>query len=149
MTAVVYKETRLMAEPNYNGEPIAVFNPDDKVVIKQRKSAWTKVEAGENAGWLQTLSLRAIRLTSDGKSGDALASLTNKVASKREVVATLGVRGLEEEALLQAEFNIFQLLKLESYKVTDDNLSKFASSAGLISRDVAYIDSKGLPLKGR
>jgi len=145
MIAVVFKESKLMAAPKYDSELVTTFKANQKVAVKKRKGAWTQVATAKSSGWIPTLTLRSMEIKRSGDSANG-SSLNKKFSGKKEVVATMGIRGLEEEEMKQAKFNEQQLNKLLSYKVEPKKLAGFSKSAGLVSKDIAYIDANGKAL---
>lgn len=61
-----------------------------------------------------------------------------------QIVATAGIRGLDEERLRAARFDAAELDRMESYTVSAGAARSFAAQGGLNSRSVAYLpDSSG------
>jgi len=56
-----------------------------------------------------------------------------------QIVATAGIRGLDEEKLKAAKYDAAQVNELESQTVSADAARIFAALAGLHSRPVAYL----------
>ena len=56
-----------------------------------------------------------------------------------QIVATAGIRGLDEEKLKAAHYDAAQVNEMESQTVSADAARSFAAQAGLHSRSVAYL----------
>lgn len=56
-----------------------------------------------------------------------------------QIVATAGIRGLDEEKLRTAQFDAAQVSQLESLAISADAARSFAAQGGLSSRPVAYL----------
>lgn len=56
-----------------------------------------------------------------------------------QIVATAGIRGLDEEQLRAARFDATELTRMESRTATADAARSFAAQGGLSSRPVAYL----------
>lgn len=56
-----------------------------------------------------------------------------------QIVATAGIRGLDEEKLKAAQYDAAQVNQLESQTVSADAARSFAAQAGLHNRPVAYL----------
>ena len=56
-----------------------------------------------------------------------------------QIVATAGIRGLDEEKLKAAQYDAAQVNELESQTVSADVARSFAALAGLHSRPIAYL----------
>lgn len=56
-----------------------------------------------------------------------------------QIVATAGIRGLDEEQLRAAHFDAAQVLRMESQAVSADAARSFAAQGGLSSRPLAYL----------
>lgn len=56
-----------------------------------------------------------------------------------QIVATAGIRGLDEERLRAARFDAAELNRMESYTASADAARSFAAQGGLSSHPVAYL----------
>lgn len=56
-----------------------------------------------------------------------------------QIVATAGIRGLDEERLRAARFDAAELNRMESYTASAGAARSFAAQGGLSSRPVAYL----------
>ncbi len=126
------------AEPYTDAKKIGNFARGDKLEILIKKGAWLKVKTSKDSGWVRLLSVK--RGTSKG--GNEAAGVLD-VASGRagtgQVVATTGVRGLNEEELKNAKYNATEVKKLEGYTQTSKQGQQFAKSGGLKAVKFAYL----------
>ena len=77
-----------------------------------------------------------------GGSGSQIAGLQDLASGRAgtgQVVATTGVRGLNEEQLKSAKYNAAEVKKLESYTQTAKQGELFAKSGALKPVKVAYL----------
>jgi len=64
---------------------------------------------------------------------------SGSVLGTGQIVATAGIRGLDEEKLKAARFDAAQVTQLESLAVSAGAARNFAARGGLRSRPVAYL----------
>jgi dGTP triphosphohydrolase len=141
MTGVVFIDIKLLDKPSYEGKVIANLAADAAITVEQRQGSWTKVTTAENTGWVPTLTIRiksVIKQTDIEASTDEMKEKLDG-ENKTEVVATMGIRGLDEEELKQAKFNKKQLALLESYHANEQQISKFSQAGKLIPKKVVYL----------
>lgn len=135
------KSDALRAEPFNDAKTIGNLNRGDKLDIITKQGAWLKVKAGKNTGWVRLLSVTRGTVSSNNTGANATGVLN--VASGRagtgNVVATTGVRGLNEEELKAAKFNAQEMQKLESYAANKQQAQEFASAGGLTARKLKYL----------
>jgi len=128
----------IRAEPYADADKTGTFARGDKLDIISKKGAWLKVKTAKESGWVRLLSVK--RGTSKG--GNEVAGVL-KLASGRagtgQVVATTGVRGLNEEELKSAKYNAGEVKKLESYTQTSRQGQQFAQSGGLKPVKLSYL----------
>jgi hypothetical protein len=125
------KADQLRAEPYADAKNVGPLNRGDTVEILSKKGAWLQIKTAKNQGWVRILSV---------KRGDSKASTTNpndllNLASGRsgtgQVVATTGIRGLNEEELKAATFNEEETKKLENNTISAESAKKFADAGKL------------------
>jgi hypothetical protein len=87
------------------------------------------------------LSIRrsAARKTSAAAEVAGLAGLASGRAGTGRVVATTGIRGLDEEELKAAQYNEPELKLAESYLTSRAEAQKFASKGKLAARKMDYL----------
>ena len=71
-------------------------------------------------------------------AGELFGLATGRAGSGR-VVATTGIRGLDEEQLKQAKYNGSELKKLNTFTVTSAQAKTFAREGKLTVRHVGYL----------
>ena len=142
VNGVVSISTKLLDTPNNTGKVIENLAANSQITIKQRQNSWTEVTSSENTGWVPTLTIRMVSITRPDNIDGATDVVTERLrgTNKKTVVATLGIRGIDEESLKDAELSEEQLTLLESYQVTKREASQFSRAAGLKSKKVEYFD---------
>lgn len=128
------KDEDLRATPSGTAAKVASVGKGSSVEVLARQGGWTQVRAGGRTGWVRILSVRTTVSTTG--AGD-LAALTAK--RDGQVVAVAGLRGLNEEELKTAKFNLQELKLLDGYKSDQAGATRFARAANLVSRQVAYL----------
>lgn len=118
---------------------VATLKARSAVTLLNRQGAWAQVSTADGRkGWIRLLNLR----TASGQSGDlglgAIASVF-KTGSSGTTVST-GVKGLSEEQLENAQPNPDEVRRLDLYKSTPTQAKAGASTAGLKTKTVAYLE---------
>ncbi|MDD5057344.1 MAG: SH3 domain-containing protein [Sideroxydans sp.] len=132
------KNDELKAEPFRDAKTLKVLAAGDKISIVSKEGGWYKIKAGKSSGWMRMLSVRK----GDAKKASAatgLLALSSGRAATGKVVATTGVRGLNEEELQAASFNAQELQLAESYSVSKADSKKFAAKGKLVARPFDYL----------
>jgi hypothetical protein len=133
------KADELKAEPFRDAKTIAKLATGDKVDILKKDGGWLQVKAGKQQGWVRMLSIRQGAAGKSSSTASGLAALASGRAGTGKVVATTGIRGLNEEELKAAHFDEAQLKRLDSYTATADAASSFAKQGKLKARRVDYL----------
>lgn len=135
----VLKPDQLKAEPFRDAKTVANLGAGDKVEILKKDGGWLQVKSAKGSGWVKMLSIR--RGDARKGTGDAagLLGLASGRAGTGRVVATTGIRGLNEEELKAAKFDAAQLKLAESYATSRAEAKRFAAKAKLVARQVGYL----------
>jgi SH3 domain-containing protein len=141
MTGVVFMDINLLDTPDQKADVITSLTANSPITVNKRQGQWAKVTASDNTGWVPTLVIRVQSVTKQDNGEQSIDTINRKMAEggAASVVATMGIRGLDEEALKEAEFNKKQLVLLEGYQVNDKQLTQFASSGKLKSKEIDYL----------
>jgi hypothetical protein len=113
------------------GEPLQIIG---------KKGAWLNVKTAKTGGWVRLLAVKRGASGSVNEIKGVLAVASGR-AGTGKVVATTGVRGLQEEDLKNAKYNEAEVRKLESYTQTSKQGSQFAQSGGLKPLPLDYLPS--------
>ena len=128
----------IRAEPYSDAKKTGSFVRGDKLEILSKKGAWLKIRSAKGSGWVRLLSVK--RGTSKGGNEAAgILKLASGRAGTGQVVATTGIRGLNEEELKSAKYNAAEVKKLESYTKTSEQGRQFAQSGGLKAVIFSYL----------
>lgn len=150
------RDTQLRNSPAFGSAKNATVAKGEKLAVLTRTGGWLNVSRGTDTGWLRSYEARRNKLnittSANGqKTGlvgtiQGLSRSTSKLlgskasqSAKRNVVATLGVRGLSEEQLNQAKPNYKVLDSLDAYKASSTKARTWASKGGLQSASISYI----------
>lgn len=136
---VLIKDETLYAKPIARSTSMGKLSRGTPVTIVSRQGGWVQVSSGRSRGWVRMFSVRS--------SGGSRASAASELAGLAQagqrrpgkVVATAGVRGLNEEELKTAQFSQRGITDVESYAVSASAARQFASQARLTSQRVAYL----------
>lgn len=135
------KADELKAEPFRDAKTVGKLATGDKVDILKKDGGWLQVKSAQGSGWVRMLSIRRgeARKTSSGSEIAGLAGLASGRAGTGRVVATTGIRGLNEEELKAAHYNETELKLAESYLTSSAEAKKFAGKGKLAARKLEYL----------
>lgn len=139
---VVVRSCQVLKEPFKDAREVMSLKEGDAVEILKRKGGWLQVTGKGKTGWVRMLYIR--RGASGGKASavteaSGLLGLATGRAGSGNVVASTGVRGLDEESLKEAEFNEKEFQTLKTYKASKNEAREFANQAGLKSQTVPFM----------
>lgn len=138
-SGVVLKAEALRKEPYTDAGEVAILNAGEKVSILKKNGGWLNVKSAKATGWVRMLSIRKGEARQARNAADNLKSLSTGRAGKGQVVATTGIRGLNEEELKSAKFNAEELGKVESYQVSRTEALGFAKQGKLKTVSMDYL----------
>lgn len=135
------KADALRAAPFADANIIATLASGTKVEILKKDGGWYQVKSPQGNGWIRLLSIRfgIAKKTSAGSELSGLAGLASGRAGTGRVVATTGIRGLNEEQLKAAKYDEKQVSLAESYSTSRADAKKFAAQAKLAARQIGYL----------
>lgn len=132
------KPDELKAAPFRDAKTVGKLASGDKLDILKQQSGWYQVKSAKASGWVRMLSVRRGAMRK-GSAVSGLAGLASGRAGTGKVVASTGVRGLNEEDLKSAKFDEAETKKMEAHAVSKDAARKFASQAQLKSVKLDYL----------
>lgn len=140
-TGAAVKADALKAEPFRDAKTVGKLTAGDKVEILKKDGGWLQVKSARGSGWVRMLSIRRgeARKSSTGSEIAGLARLASGRAGTGRVVATTGIRGLNEEELKAAKFNEAELKLAESSLTSRAEAKKFAAKGKLSARKLDYL----------
>ena len=135
------RDDDLRASASTSASSAAKVSKGAQVEILNRQGAWMQIRHEGKTGWVRLLNVRKGAASQTDVAGGlaGVLSLGTTRSDPGGVVATAGVRGLNEEELKGAKFNAQELQKLEGLGVSSDQAKRFASQGRLVARDVAYL----------
>jgi len=139
----VLKADELRAEPFQDAKRLAPLTTGDKVEILDKQGGWFQVNSAKGKGWVRMLSIRRGEPRKGGGDASAVVGLATGRAGTGQVVATTGIRGLNEEQLKAAKYNEAELKNAESLAATRAEAQKFAAEGKLVPRKVEYLPAPG------
>lgn len=138
-TGTLLKADELKAEPFRDARTLATLASGGKVDILGKDGGWYKVKSAKGSGWVRMLSIRKGEARKGGGDAAGLLGVASGRAGTGKVVATTGIRGLNEEDLKSAKFNAEELKLAESYATARADAQKFAAQAKLEARQMDYL----------
>jgi len=133
------KSDSLKAEPFHDAKTVATLAAGDKVSILKKDGGWLQVSSARGKGWVRMLSIRKGDARKGSGDAGGLLALASGRAGTGKVVATTGIRGLNEEELKAAKFNEAELKLAESYASSKSDAAKFAAQGKLVARSFDYL----------
>jgi hypothetical protein len=137
-TGSALKADVLRFEPYSDAKKTGVLARGEKLQILGKKGGWLKVKTAQYSGWVRLLSVRRGAAGSGSSEVKGVLDVASGRAGTGKVLATTGVRGLNEENLKNAKYNEVEVKKLESYTQTSMQGQQFAKSGGLQAVKFAY-----------
>jgi len=132
------KADDIKAEPFNDAKTVGNLAPDDKVEILKREGGWLQINSKKAKGWVRMLSIRKGEAAKKSSAGGVLGLASGR-AGTGKVVATTGIRGLNEEELKSAKFNEAEVQLAESYASSKPEAAGFAAQGKLAARPFAYL----------
>ncbi|HUX92115.1 MAG TPA: SH3 domain-containing protein [Gallionellaceae bacterium] len=138
-TGTVLKAEVIKKEPFTDAKTVATLNVGDKVNILKKDGGWLNVKSARGGGWVRMLSIRKGEAKKGKSVAESFAGLASGRAGTGKVVATTGIRGLNEEELKAAKFDAEELNLAESYMTTRAEAQSFANQGKLKPRSLDYL----------
>jgi uncharacterized protein YraI len=133
------KADAIRAEPFGDARAVGTLAAGDKVDILKKNGGWLQVKSAKGKGWVRMLSIRKGEARKGPGEAAGLLGLASGRAGTGKVVATTGIRGLNEEELRAAKFNEQEVQLAESYAVKKSDAQKFAAQGKLAARPFDYL----------
>lgn len=138
-SGVALKADDIRAEPFGDARSVARLAVNDKVEILGKNGGWLQVKSAKGKGWVRMLSIRKGDAKKRGSEAAGLLGMASGRAGTGKVVATTGIRGLNEEELKAAVFNAEEINLAESYSSSQAQAQQFASEGKLVARKLDYL----------
>ena len=133
------KADAIRAEPFADATAVTTLAVGDKVEILKKNGGWLQVKSAKGNGWVRMLSIRKGEARKGSGDAAGLLGLASGRAGTGKVVATTGIRGLNEEDLKSAKFNEAELKLAESFATGKADAQKFAAQGKLVARKFDYL----------
>ena len=140
---VAVKNDTLRAEPFQDAKSAGALVKGEHADILKSTGGWMQIKTAKSKGWVRMLSIRRDAARSTGKSGSSLAALASGRSGTGKIVATTGIRGLNEEELKAAKYDEAQVTLAESYSSSKSDAQSFAKQGKLVARKVDYLPVPG------
>ncbi len=125
----IARDASLHAEPNAGAAAVGKLRQGEKAEQIGKQGAWVNVKAAAGTGWLYSFNVTYATSSAPGSGGGAAAT-----PERRAVIATIGIRGLEEEDLRRASFDGRQMDLLDGFAATRQAAEAAAARSGLTGR---------------
>jgi hypothetical protein len=137
-TGCALKADVIRKEPYSDAKKTGDIARGEKLQILGKKGAWLNVKTTKAGGWVRLLSVKR-GAASSGSQVKGVLDVASGRAGTGKVVATTGVRGLNEEELKNAKYSEVEVKKLESFTITSGQAQQFAKSGGLKAVKFNYL----------
>jgi uncharacterized protein YgiM (DUF1202 family) len=141
--AFTNRATELRERADASAKLLANLPNNTAVKVISRSGGWTQVEAAGAKGWVRVFHLRFPATVAESSSGSTLGGLTaalgfGKPKQEATKISTVGVRGLSEDEIKNANPDANALKKMQSLRVEKPEAERFAREAKLAAQNVAY-----------
>lgn len=138
-TGTALKADAIKKEPYSDAKTVAVLAVGDQVNIFRKDGGWLMIKSAKGNGWVRMLSIRKGAAKKGRGVLDSFKGLASGRAGTGKVVATTGIRGLNEEELKSAKFDANELGIAESYLTTRADAQSFANQGKLKPLSLNYL----------
>jgi len=138
----VERDSVARAEPRTDSAVVANFARGVSGEALARQGAWVQVKTATATGWLYSFNVRFGAPAGSAGEGAGAGSVLGRVFAPRQkvnVTATIGIRGLDEEDLKQAQYDGGQLQALDGFAASREQAEAHAGGAGLSATRVEYL----------
>jgi hypothetical protein len=138
----VERDSVVRAEPRTDAAVVANFARGAAGEALARQGAWVQVKTATATGWLYSFNVRFGAPAGSAGEGAGAGSVLGRVFAPRQkvnVTATIGIRGLDEEDLKQAQFDGGQLQALDGFAASREQAEEHAGGAGLSATRIDYL----------
>ncbi|MEI7843633.1 MAG: SH3 domain-containing protein [Gallionellaceae bacterium] len=136
---VALKADDIRAEPFGDAKSVGTLAANDKVDIVGKNGGWLQVKSAKGKGWVRMLSIRKGDAKKGANETAGLLSMASGRSGTGKVVATTGIRGLNEEELKAAKYNEEEVKLLESHSTSKEQAQQFANDGKLVARKFDYL----------
>lgn len=136
---VFERDSALRAEPSPDAAVIATLKQGTTGQAAGKKGPWLNVKTSSGSGWVLSFNVRFGPAQSSAADSSALGRVVGP-RQRLNVTSTIGVRGLDAEALRQARFDEQQAQLLEKNRATASQAKASAAASGLKAVHVDYVE---------
>ncbi|RFC38309.1 MAG: SH3 domain-containing protein [Candidatus Nitrotoga sp. LAW] len=140
-TGSVIRADGIKVEPFRDAKTIAMLSVGDKVEIVKKNGGWLQIKSPKGKGWVHMLNVRKGDMRKDSGDIGGLLGMASGRAGTGKIVATTGIRGLDEVELQSAKYNETELNLVESYTINRAEAQVFATQGKLVARKFDYLPS--------
>jgi len=138
---LVERASVLRSEPRVDAATVGELALGTAGEAINRQGAWVQVRSGALTGWLYSFNVR-FGTGSSGGAGEGAGAVLGRIFAPRQrvsVTSTIGIRGLDEEDLKQAQFDAGQIKQLDAFAASRGDAQSHAGAAGLAAERVDYL----------
>jgi hypothetical protein len=147
--AFTNRATELKERGDEGARTLTSLPENTPLKVLARAGAWTRVEAGGQAGFVRMFHLRfpAAVEGASSSSGNAFSAIggfiSGQKGNKQANLATTGVRGISQDDVKNAAPDAAALAKMQSYRADRGAAERFAREGRLAEAKVEDPEAKG------
>ena len=141
-TGYAERELDIRAAPRADAASLGKIPKGGQFELLKKQMSWAQISTAGLQGWVPFYFLVSGTPSNELPPARAMAEALGLASSRQNsgsIVASVGIRGLNEEQLKSAQFNEPELRKLESLIVQPQTAAAFAGEAALAARKVEYM----------
>lgn len=138
------RDSPLYSEPRLESAPVAQLRQGASGDVMGKEGGWLNLKTPAGTGWLFSFNVRFPSQKADSGDGGSGSALGRVFGPRRSssVTSSIGIRGLEEEDLKQANFNAGQMKLLGDYATSRQAAEQGSRATGLAPAKVDYLDAR-------
>ena len=133
------RTSEIRATPYRDAKAVGALSQGDKVQILDRQRGWYQIKSAKGQGWVRMLSVRRGEARKRSFDPRGVLDLASGRSGTGQVVATTGIRGLDEEDLKEAKYSESEVKKVESFTVSQEQVRRFVVAGNLHPQKLDYL----------
>ena len=135
------RAAELKEKPFTDARAITNLPDNASVSVLANQGGWSQVKAEGQTGWVRLLNVRVAKEEGSGNAAQGLASLGGALRTgTTKSAATTGVKGLSKEDIAKAKPNPEEVKRLNNFKASSGEVTKFAAARKLRAQDVPELN---------
>jgi len=146
-SGTLLRNADLKAKPFLDAQTLAKLPERAPVEVLTRQGPWMQVRYQGKQGYVRMLQVRLdLSDTALARAPKTTTTVSSRPSSGAPMVTT-GVRGFDEQALMDAVPSPEQFKAMVSYAATAEQAQRFAQASPVAARGVPYYDAAGKAMR--